>query len=758
MRALELSLRNYRVFEEVDLELPARVIGVFGPNGSGKSTLMESIAYACFGWSRTPKQQIRTHGLLTDCEVRLAFEHAGAQYEVRRQIHGKNHATDAELLSRSSTLAVGVTEVDAEMRRLLGMDSAVFRSSVFAEQKQLDAFSDLTKGERKKMVLRLLGIKPVDDARTAARKEVAERKRDVESLAGSLPDVAALQAELAELAGAAEAAEAAATQAREALTEAESRAEAADAAFTEADRVRAESERVAALQASTGAELDRAAKRAAELDARRIEASERVAGLSQLRTELEGLGDVQERLRAARDLVREVEGAAALRAELQAMAEVDGDAARSEYEAADAGRSAADSAAAEASAHRTLLERSVDAAGAAVESAGQLDPSEPCPTCGNTLGDAFENLVDHRRDELSKLQQELELAGRAAAEAAVDRDRAEKDFMAAREAAEAARTLLERRDRLAAGLQEADARVAALAEPFGDELPDVAELAYAATRAAELDKQLARLEADAEALDRLEADRSAAADEAAACGARLLELDREAAGLAFDPEDHARLAKEQAEAKTLLVQAREADREAGSRAKDAGSARSQAEGRLQQARETAERVGTMREDARYLERVTVLLDGFRDHLVARIGPELSREAEALFRELTNHEYEDLRISEEDLAIQIADGDAYFDIARFSGSETDLANLALRVAISVHLSRMSGADVGMLVLDEVLGSLDAERKDLMVQAMGRLADRFQQLFVVTHAEQIKDQFPASIEVRKAGRRRSHATLV
>ena len=28
MRALELSLRNYRVFEEVDLELPARVIGI----------------------------------------------------------------------------------------------------------------------------------------------------------------------------------------------------------------------------------------------------------------------------------------------------------------------------------------------------------------------------------------------------------------------------------------------------------------------------------------------------------------------------------------------------------------------------------------------------------------------------------------------------------------------------------------------------------------------------------------------------------
>ena len=65
---------------------------------------------------------------------------------------------------------------------------------------------------------------------------------------------------------------------------------------------------------------------------------------------------------------------------------------------------------------------------------------------------------------------------------------------------------------------------------------------------------------------------------------------------------------------------------------------------------------------------------------------------------------------------------------------------------------------MMVLDEVLASLDVERKDLFVQAMGRLSSRFHQLFVITHAEQVKDQFPSAIEVRKVGRRRSQAALV
>ena len=134
MRVVELSLRNYRVFEELDLELPARVIGIFGENGAGKSSLMESIAFACYGVdaARTKKHDIRTHGVLTDCEVRMVFEHAGSPYEVRRTIKGRGHAPEAELFGGGMLLASGTTEVDAEIRRLLHMDVHVFRASVYA--------------------------------------------------------------------------------------------------------------------------------------------------------------------------------------------------------------------------------------------------------------------------------------------------------------------------------------------------------------------------------------------------------------------------------------------------------------------------------------------------------------------------------------------------------------------------------------------------------------------------------------------------
>src|SRR2546426_343262 len=195
MKALELSLRNYRVFEEVDLELPARVIGIFGENGSGKSTLMESIAFALYGVNaaRTKKQEIRTQGVLADCLVRLAFEHGGQQYEVRRSLVGRNSAPEAELFVGDLILAAGTAEVNGEVERLLHMDLPVFRASAFAEQKQLDAFSDMTPGRRQEMALRLLGIRPVDDARTAARREAKASKQSAEQLTGAVADLTELE-------------------------------------------------------------------------------------------------------------------------------------------------------------------------------------------------------------------------------------------------------------------------------------------------------------------------------------------------------------------------------------------------------------------------------------------------------------------------------------------------------------------------------------------------------------------------------------
>ena len=758
MNVLELSLRNYRVFEQVDLELPARVIGIFGPNGAGKSAFVEAMLWALYGQARTAKQEIRTHGVLTDCQVRLVFQHGGQQYEVRRTIRGKNHQTDAEILVGDLSLAVGIQEVDAEIRRLLRMDHQVFRASVFAEQKQLDAFSDLTKARRKEMVLRLLGIKPVDEARSAARLVARETKRDADRLAEQLPDPGELESRLKTASELAAKAREAADEAANGLNVAASRLEETRDLFEASEKGRIEMERIAALRAEVEDKKE-------GLEGRRVELGKRIAALSNvlaelpaLEEELAGLGDVRLRLDAARRLKDAAERLGELEREAESLPDVDPATALAELESAEAALKGAERAAAKAESAHDRVEDDVGKAVALLEAAGELDPTKPCPTCGQPLGAAFRDVVAHRKKDVSELRKKATAAGRDAREAEAARKTAQKAFDAARNAGESARRATQQREHLEKHLGVVQNQVDELATALGDEAPNLAGLEAAAARADEVSSQIASLRAERKHLDQMEKDRAAVGKDLSVCATRLADLSKEAGALDFDPGRHTELRARFDEATAAFDQARNDERQASDAAKDAEKDVAALEADLNRVREVAAQVGEIREEARYVERVSLLLDGFRDHLVSRIGPELSREAEALFRELTNHEYEDLRIDEEDLSIRVADAGVYFPMERFSGSEADLANLALRVAISMHLSRMSGADIGMMVLDEVLGALDEERKDLMVQAMGRLADRFHQLFVITHAEQLKDQFGASIEVRKVGRRRSEAVLV
>jgi exonuclease SbcC len=149
---------------------------------------------------------------------------------------------------------------------------------------------------------------------------------------------------------------------------------------------------------------------------------------------------------------------------------------------------------------------------------------------------------------------------------------------------------------------------------------------------------------------------------------------------------------------------------------------------------------------------------FRNTVVSAVGPRLSVQAAELFAELTDNEYDALLVDADTYDIRIVDGGIEYGMDRFSGSEKDLANLALRVAISEHLRFQSGGVVGLLVLDEVFGALDADRKARMLNALERLRGRFRQVLVVTHDADIKEDLPHAIQVIETAPRRATARVI
>src|SRR6266540_2297095 len=597
MHLRSLSLRNYRVYRELELEFPDGLVGIYGPNGSGKSTLIESIRYALYGDSRTDKSELRSAGVREDLRVELLFEHEGNTYEVRRRLKGLNLTPEVEVYRNDQLAVQSVREANAFLGRVLGMDQRAFLASVCAQQKELTAFTGMVPSERRRLVLDLLGVSPVERALAKVREEARGARDRAGGARAQLPDL--------------EAAEAAAAEAAAELA-------AAAEALDELERAReAHAERQALARA-----LDDAAKR------------ERTAG--------NVLAHARRDAAATAELVTTREAAEA------ALEQLDGelDAAREHH--GELGRELGGAAA------------RLEAARAAAEAGAGLEPGAPCPTCGQPLGDRYAEVRRHRDGELdaarsahAKATATLDQAKATGMAMAARRSDLVTTLKGAREA--------ERRaERAAAQVEAAEAALAAIHEELAGRrtaLDAVADPGFdprahqrakdAVARRDELARLLAGLRArrDQAEQDKLAAKEALArADEAEQ---RAVALDEEAAGQEAAEQALAAARRRRQAAAEAATLAHGASQQAGAALTAARRRHADLGAALVSARERHEQVATLEEEAGYLARLADLLVAFRLHLVSRLGRRLSAEAATLFGELTDHEYQDLVVDPED---------------------------------------------------------------------------------------------------------------
>jgi exonuclease SbcC len=102
---------------------------------------------------------------------------------------------------------------------------------------------------------------------------------------------------------------------------------------------------------------------------------------------------------------------------------------------------------------------------------------------------------------------------------------------------------------------------------------------------------------------------------------------------------------------------------------------------------------------------------------------------------------------ETLDIQIADELGTRAYENFSGGEQFRVNFAIRVALSQLLARRSGTQMQTLIMDEGFGVLDAAGRERLVEAINAAQQDFQRILVVTHIDELKDAFPARIDIVK-----------
>lgn len=149
--------------------------------------------------------------------------------------------------------------------------------------------------------------------------------------------------------------------------------------------------------------------------------------------------------------------------------------------------------------------------------------------------------------------------------------------------------------------------------------------------------------------------------------------------------------------------------------------------------------------------------GIQARILETAIPEIEEEANRILGKITNGrmslKFETQRAKKtseeiiETLDITIADEIGDRDYELYSGGEAFKIDLAIRIALSKILSKRAGAKLQFLVIDEGFGTLDVAGQDAVVSAINGIKDEFEKILVVTHIQELKDAFPARIEVNK-----------
>lgn len=172
-----------------------------------------------------------------------------------------------------------------------------------------------------------------------------------------------------------------------------------------------------------------------------------------------------------------------------------------------------------------------------------------------------------------------------------------------------------------------------------------------------------------------------------------------------------------------------------------------ARARLEDGRKMLRLIDRERRELELSGAVAKALSDYREHASQRARPSLEQEASNMLKQVTAAAYPIIRLTESYL-LEIADGGQFHTVKRFSGGEQDLAALCLRLALSRTLARQRGAEHGFVILDEVFGSQDVERRRLLLEQLGELANNeFQQIFVISHTDDVIEHCQLHIKVTR-----------
>jgi DNA repair protein SbcC/Rad50 len=261
---------------------------------------------------------------------------------------------------------------------------------------------------------------------------------------------------------------------------------------------------------------------------------------------------------------------------------------------------------------------------------------------------------------------------------------------------------------------------------------DHQEAIKAATTVAQIDRELARR-------PQIETDLATATKAVADLTAQINAAENERAAIGFDP---AKLESVLADLRKAREE-RETAVEMRHRIQNGLTSAEHALESLVKERDRIAGLATQAEEQRHLhDRLDQMyreFDEFDRYAAAWYAPKLSEITSELVAEVTDGKY-DRVVFDNNFGIDIYDGDEEkFPLDTFSGGERDAIALCARIALSRVIGGTGSQPPGFLVLDEVFGSLDLDRRQRLLEMLGAITgsgEHFRQVFIISHVDDVR----------------------
>lgn len=791
----QLTLRNYKQYTSLDLAFEEGLVGIIGRNGAGKSTIFEAILYCLFGYEQHSgsKNFVRSTYASDDAapvELKLSFLIGQTEYEVQRSLRGRTLTAYASLYRNGQQLATGVSVVNQELVRILGLDAEAFRRSVFSGQKELSELSGAKGEERKKLVRRMMGFDTLDTAQQVLRTDINALKNQIEGQSSTLlgdAEVAQLTEELSRQKSLSEERRTAVEAAGQQLQRLKDEGDVISGEFNQQkalyDRYNELEKQKSGQEArnnelTTGLEALR--KHLSQLEERKtalelkkpeferfLSEKQRLAAVELEKERFTNSNMILQKMEAARSNIAEAEAKiAGMKEAIQAA------------DAVKAGLSRIEALIAELEIQLRVCSESIlplqkEVAGTEglirdrkerLKSLTALGAGSQCPTCLQPLLDNYARAVSELEQELDRLQAGEQNARKVRIDELVAEQKMLTETISARRKEEAGLNQdLTRLRETWRQMQREEAYVVQQRNIIAAEQEVLSRIGEVNYDKAAHDALRAWVSAhEKESVNYQSEDRyltseipktagqiSQTAENIRLAGEHIARLTQETAALQFDNSRYQSASNAIDDFRRRFAEVSEQAAALGKEAVEARAAADHTFSRLENNERIRQKVATRTEELDLLKKLDRHLTEFRTEILEKVSPAISRVAGELFNRITKGKYEGIEVNDS-FEFSISDNGKMYPISRFSGGEIDLANFCLRIAVTRAIIELSGAGhrLEFLAFDEIFGSQDEDRRMEIMNALSLLKEQFPQIYIISHIESLRDYFPYLLEVQSS----------